>query len=160
MTESLQAFLQLTRKKHILGGSALSQIFTHQVGISSSSNPHDKLWDRPHWPSPLRTQATHLPKRTWCAPPPPPSPSPPPPPPPPPVHLLLLPMLSLLLLSLPLLLRLLLLLLLLYKAATVSPLVYFLSCNSRGWIQYSFLKSFVLKSCQRNRKGKNCESNS
>ena len=139
MTESLQAFLQLTRKKHILGGSALSQIFTHQVGISSSSNPHDKLWDRPHWPSPLRTQATHLPKRTWCAPPPPPSPSPPPPPPPPPVHLLLLPMLSLLLLSLPLLLRL-LLLLLLYKAATVSPLVYFLSCNSRGWIQYSFLK--------------------
>ena len=158
MTESLQAFLQLTRKKYILGGSALSQIFTHQVGISSSSNPHDKLWDRPHWPSPLRTQATHLPKRTWCAPPPPPSPSPPPPPPPPPVHLLLLPMLSLLLLSLPLLLRL-LLLLLLYKAATVSPLVYFLSCNSRGWIQYSFSK-FSFEVMPKNGMGKNCIANS
>ena len=54
--------------------------------------------------------ATHLLKRTSCAPPPPP-PSPPPPPPPPPALLLLL---------LPPLLLLQLLLLLLYKAATLS----------------------------------------
>ena len=55
-------------------------------------------------------QATHLLKRTSCAPPPPPpSPSPPPPPPP-----------ALLLLLLPPLLLLQLLLLLLYKAATLS----------------------------------------
>ena len=106
--------------------------------------PHDQLWDRPQRPSPLRTQAKHLPKRTGCAPPPPPllllhslssscSPSsssallgPPspllaPPPPPP-----------------------------LQSRHTITVL-YFLSCRSRGSICVLFSQKFCFGFLQRNR---------